>query len=237
MTSQQHSERAWPKMVGGVVGSAALGAAAMYVFDPDRGRRRRAIARDKAGSVIAGTREFMNAAAHDIACRAQGIQAQALRRFRRERVVDDLVLIERVRARLGRVVSHPHAIQVGAQQGRITLSGPILAAEARRLLASVHAVPGVRAIEDHLVAHERADSTPSLQGGAERRAMRTRLLGDNWSPTLRLAAIVGGGLLAAYGMRNRNWIGITLASIGASAVVAGTQNHRRDNLSQRHAVE
>jgi len=35
-----------------ILRAAALSAGAMYLFDPDRGRRRRAIARDKARSMM-----------------------------------------------------------------------------------------------------------------------------------------------------------------------------------------
>jgi len=38
--------------------------------------------------------------------------------------VDDDVLVERVRAHLGRAVSHPHAVDVGAADGVVTLRGP-----------------------------------------------------------------------------------------------------------------
>src|SRR5439155_25138579 len=123
---------------------------------------------------------------------------------------DDLVLIERVRARMGRVVSHPHAIQVGAENGRISLSGPILASEVQSLLHAARSVAGVVEIEDHLIAHPHADSIPSLQGGSLRQEVRQ----GNWTPVLRIAAVVGGGLLAAYGIRQRGLAGITLASVG-----------------------
>src|SRR5437763_385294 len=43
-----------------------------------------------------------------------------------EAVPDD-VLVERVRAKLGRYISHPHAIEVDVSGGRICLTGPALA--------------------------------------------------------------------------------------------------------------
>ena len=48
--------------------------------------------------------------ARDTVHRAQGAWAEARRMFSHEEVDDD-VLVERVRAELGRVVSHPHAIE------------------------------------------------------------------------------------------------------------------------------
>ena len=91
-------------------------------------------------------------------------------------------LIERVRARLGRLVSHPHAIQVGARRGHVTLSGPILEREVEPLLTAVRNVWGVSDVEDRLVAYERAENIPSLQGGVEPRETRAMLMQANWPP-------------------------------------------------------
>ena len=148
---------------------AAFGAAAMYLLDPDKGRRRRAIARDKAASLLADAGETLCEATRDVANRAQGAGARALRSLHREENSDDLRLIERVRARIGRVVSHPHALQVGARDGLVTLSGPILVSEAGALFAAVRRVPGVSGIDDHLVVHAHPGSVPSLQGTGRRR--------------------------------------------------------------------
>src|SRR6476660_7871112 len=95
-----------------IVASVALGAIAMYAFDPDKGRRRRALARDKAVSVLLDTRHAAGATRRDVTHRLLGLRARALRLWTRQPTTDDLQLIERVRARMGRMVSHPHAIQV-----------------------------------------------------------------------------------------------------------------------------
>ena len=150
-----------------IVAGAALGAIAMYAFDPDKGRRRRALARDKAVSVLLDTRHAAGATRRDVAHRLEGLRARALRLWTRQPTTDDLQLIERVRARMGRMVSHPHAIQVGAFGARVTLSGPILAHEAAPLLAAVRTVWGVRSVEDLLVVHDHPESVPSLQGGID----------------------------------------------------------------------
>src|SRR5687767_11451329 len=57
----------------GFLVSAALGAAAMYVLDPDKGRRRRALARDKVRSLVTDSGELLSAAARDARFRAQGL--------------------------------------------------------------------------------------------------------------------------------------------------------------------
>ena len=113
------------------------------------------------------------------------------------------MLIERVRAKMGRIVSHPHAIQIGASNGRITLSGPILAHEAEPLLDAVRSVWGVNDIEDHLVVYDHPESIPALQGGGRRREMRPEILQEEWTPALRVAAILGGGALAVCAIRQR----------------------------------
>jgi len=206
-----------------VLSAAALGAAAMYLFDPDKGRRRRALGRDKIRSVVGDARNFVNVAARDANYRWRGVRALARRRFRREHAPDDLMLIERVRARMGRVVSHPHAIQVGANDGRVTLSGPILAREVEPLLDTVRSVWGVQSVDDHLVAHETPEHIPSLQGGTERE-QRAEIRQENWAPSLRMAAIVGGTLLAVCAMRNRSLSGIMLTAIGVGLAARGATN-------------
>src|SRR3954470_6062715 len=135
MSSITTPERSTPMAHGthrglvSIVGSIALGAIAMYAFDPDKGRRRRALARDKAYSLLLDTRHAAGATKRDVAHRLEGLQARARRLWTTHPSDDDLQLIERVRARMGRMVSHPHALQVGALRGRVTVSGPVLAHE------------------------------------------------------------------------------------------------------------
>src|SRR5437762_8198073 len=96
---------------------AALGATSAFMFDPQQGRRRRALVRDKVTSSVHDSREFAGAAREDLRRRAHGVAAQA-RRLRGRQAPDD-VLVERVRAKLGRYTSHPAAIEVTAFDGRV----------------------------------------------------------------------------------------------------------------------
>jgi hypothetical protein len=205
----------------------------MYVLDPDKGRRRRAIARDKAHSIVVGTGDAVRVVRRDAASRIKGLRARARHLFRRRALPDDLVLIERVRARMGRLVSHPHAIQVGAREGRVTLSGPILAHEASPLLRAVRTVWGVTDVDDRLVAHERPDSIPSLQGGSRRSMLRpAAFIHEHWPPALRLAAALWGGAMAFYGMRRRTLAGWTLTAAGLALTTRAVANAPTQRLAE-----
>src|SRR5512140_1840504 len=119
MTDERTETAAFTRMLQGL----AIGAAAMYLLDPDKGRRRRALLRDRLNVLGSDIAELAHDAARDSANRLQGVRARVDRvRSGSDGSIDELRLIERVRAALGRVVSHPHAIQVGAMQGTVRLS-------------------------------------------------------------------------------------------------------------------
>lgn len=184
--------------------SAAAGALAMYFLDPQGGRRRRARTRDKLERAQRRLRDAYDVTARDARHRMTGLQAMSRRFLRRENELPDEKLVGRVRAILGRYVSHPHAIQVSANDGRVTLSGPILEAEVQRLLGVVKHVPGTRSVENRLSVHQEAGGVSSLQGGVQRRGQRFELLQDNWSPSARVVVgTVGLGLLLRGGLVGR----------------------------------
>lgn len=60
-----------------LVGGMALGALMMFLLDPDKGRRRRALARDKMSSAAVRTRKRIDAKSRDLANRAKGLRAEA----------------------------------------------------------------------------------------------------------------------------------------------------------------
>jgi uncharacterized membrane protein/osmotically-inducible protein OsmY len=211
----------WTKLIGS---GAALGAVAMYILDPQKGRRRRAVARDKVIHLVDKADRMINVATRDFSSRLQGVQARLRQRLKREKASDDAVLASRVRARLGRAVSHSHAIGVTALHGQITLSGPVLASEKAQLLDAVRAVPGVAEIDDKLDVHERPDHISSLQGGTGRPPMRSEFMRKNWTPALRAAAVLSGGIAGLYGLKQRNFSGLALAGIGLGLVARGVTN-------------
>lgn len=144
--------------VAGMIAGVALA----YVMDPVSGRRRRARVRDQ--FVRAGNRasEAAQGAAIDLQNRARGIAAEA-RAHARHEPIDDARLVERVRAELGRATMHPRSIDVSATAGAVTLSGPVLTAEAERIMRAAGNVNGVTNVYDHLDRHATPD-IPALQG-------------------------------------------------------------------------
>jgi hypothetical protein len=187
---------------------AAVGAGLIYMLDPQNGRRRRALVSDKLaratnlswGACQTTTRDFVN--------RSRGIAAATRARFQSEEV-SDAALVERVRAKLGRVCSHPRAIDVFADNGRVTLTGPILAQEAPRTVMAVESVRGVRSVINQLDLHATAANVPSLQGEGKLGEPALDLLQSNWAPATRAlvaaAGVAATGLLAAgYTRRPRS---------------------------------
>lgn len=188
--------------------AAGLGAIATYYLDPDRGRRRRADVRDKVNHLGHALPHHLNVAARDLGHRAEGTIAEVRSRLVPHRgYPSDDVIEDRVRSAMGRVVSHPHSIQVCADQGRVTLSGLIFTDEVEPLLGCVNQVKDVKSIDNQLEAHRREDNEPipSLQGGTRRHTVhKLDVLQANWAPATRwIMGLVGSGL--ASGVWVRSW--------------------------------
>lgn len=142
---------------------ALFGAMAMFFLDPQRGARRRALMRDQMVSMANKTEDVVDARAEDIKNRAQDVVAEAKSRFKDEQLTDQ-VLTELVRAEMGRVNSHPGAIDVSSNDGKVVLRGQILTKEVDALMSAVEALPGVKQVDNRLEVHEEAGNIPSLQG-------------------------------------------------------------------------
>jgi hypothetical protein len=178
-------------------GGMAIGAALAVVLDPNRGGRRRALIRDKVVRGAHFTARRAEATMRDMANRARGVAAATRGRIWTEEVTDSR-LLERVRAKLGRACSHPHAVDVDVWDGQVTLRGPILADEVRDVLDAAASVRGVHAVVNRLEAHDRVNGVPSLQGIGRRARPRLNVLHHTWAPATR--ALVGGAVLAAGGL-------------------------------------
>lgn len=180
----------------------AIGAALAMAFDPDSGRRRRALIRDKVVRGTGRTGEVLDARLRDMGSRARDLAAAARRQFLHDEA-DDERLRERVRSKIGRVCSHPRAVDVYVHDGEVTLIGPVLADEVRALLAAAASVRGVHSVLNELEPHETAEGIPSLQGTGRR--LEFVPAGPGWAPGARTivgaAALAAGGLALAYSRR------------------------------------
>ena len=189
------------------LGAAAGAAIATYYFDPQQGRRRRALVRDK----VYGRMAHFDEGAR----------------------VPDEVLRERVRAKLGRVVSHPAAVEVAVSGSIATLSGPVLARERKRLVRAIAAVPGVASVVDRLEAHKQAGDIPALQGG-RRREQRMDIAQEHWAPATRMAAGLGGAWLAYRAIARRSAAAPLLLLAGVALIArAGSNMDMRRLLGAR----
>ena len=213
------------------LGGAVVGVALMYFLDPNSGRRRRARTRDKVVHAARVVNEGAKVTARDTVHRAQGAWAEAKRLFsHEEKSVDSDTLIGRVRAVLGRLVSHPHAIEVTSSGGHVALLGPILSYEVRPLLRAVRRVPGVRAVSDQLTVYNEPGNVSSLQGGEPRTGERFELLQENWSPAARLIAGGVGAALMLTATRARGGMGALLGVSGSALLARAAANRDLKSL-------
>jgi uncharacterized membrane protein len=214
-----------------LLGGIGLGSAVMALLDPIAGERRRARMRYGITHALGDTGDVIGRTARDFGHRTTGFAGQAFSAFREDE--SDDMLAERVRSRLHRVVSHPHAIEVYADQGRVTLAGDILSHEVERLLKHVAKVRGVRAVHNRLESHMRADNVPNLRDGRGRAGMRFDLMREDWSPARRLLTTLGGGALMAYGLRRKDLAGAALSAMGAGLCARGATNREFRHLIGR----
>jgi uncharacterized membrane protein len=215
---------------GELLTGIGLGMGLVYLLDSQRGGRRRALLRDSVAGAMHTTAAAAETTTRDMAKRVTGTAAELRASVSRDNATDHTI-VERVRAKLGRVVSHPHAIAVSAANGVVTLSGPVLQVEVPRLLRTVEGVRGVREVINQLDEHKQAGNIPSLQGGATPPGLQPDIWQQQWAPATRFIAGAGALALAALGAQRRNVPGWLLIASGISLLArAGT------NLETRRLV-
>ena len=207
------------------LGTLAAGVGLVYLFDPNAGRRRRALLRDQLTSGLRHWQIALDKTLRDTRQRAQGFAAE-MRGALQPREVSDNVLTERVRSKMGRYVSHPSAIHVDAREGNVALTGPILDDEVEPFVAAIRRLPGVRSVENALEVHHDRGNISALQGGTTPPGEHWNIVEQNWAPATRLGAAVAGGLLIAYGMSRRFPVACALgaAGMGLCAAALGARN-------------
>jgi uncharacterized membrane protein len=197
----------WVGMVGGMM----LGALAMYLADPDMGRRRRAAMQERMRGLASRTGEAVGGAVREAGSRATVLQAGASRLLGQQYVmpIDDHVLEARVRLRISRLSNHLEHVGVNARLGTVTLRGAVSANEKSRLLDLVAGIPGVEYVRDRL---QDGDSKSDLGG----------MVSNNLAP-LTVVAGLGAGLIAWYAVTRRGSGGMQAAA-ASLGLLAGLRN-------------
>jgi uncharacterized membrane protein len=207
-----------------------VGAGAMYYLDPNLGRRRRGLLRDQVIHQGVLTCRAADVVQRDVRNRMYGTVAEIRASLRHDQPSDE-VLIERVRAKIGRCVSHPAAIEVKVADGRVTLSGPILTDEVPGLLSTIQRVRGVRDVEAALDVHDEPGNVSALQGGIHRTGEPIDLLQEYWSPATRvLVGAAGLGLLATC-LTSRTPVSVLLGTIGFGLSTRALSNLQTSRLA------
>jgi hypothetical protein len=210
----------------------ALGAAGMYLFDPGQGRRRRAVMRDQVNSRTRSLTQAAGATARDMRNRMRGGAAQLQSwSAMQQGEVPDRVLVERVRAKIGRHTSHPKAVKADAAGGRVALRGQILASEHHAMLRAVRRVRGVKDVQDLLQLHESAQGISALQG-AESRHARLATGPSTWSPAARAVSGGTGAALVVLGLRRGGMLGALAGAAGAMLVTRAMANRPLEQLAE-----
>lgn len=125
----------------------------MYFFEPNRRHTRRKLCAEKTVSILAQGEHLVQKKGKDMLNRARGLLAEARSRCEATEHVSDEVLLERVRSRIGHVISEPHSMSITVRGGTVILSGTMAHNGKKRLLKEVRDVPGVRKVEA-LLTHE-----------------------------------------------------------------------------------
>jgi osmotically-inducible protein OsmY len=139
-----------------------LGALLAYFFDPENGRRRRALARDRIPAFLRRMNEKAERAGKAVAAEAEGVKQKATHLEEEEKPQpDDVTLARKVETEIFRDADVPKGqINVNAENGKIVLRGEVeKPAMIKDLEKRAKKVQGVAEVENLL--HTPGGSTPT----------------------------------------------------------------------------
>ncbi|HVJ94688.1 MAG TPA: hypothetical protein VM580_33105 [Labilithrix sp.] len=213
----------------GVTYGTALGAGLMFFLDPRRGAARRALIEQKARRFAHEVVTATSIGGRDLEHRLQGLLSKLSGKH--ETSVPDDVLVARVRSQLGRVCSHPHAVEAIAKgNGRIELKGPILRREVGPVVSAIERVRGVAIVEHDFDVRSESEGHPALLGGGLQ-SPSVRLP----SPASRLVLGIGVAGIGLMSLLKGRPFGL-LASGAVVLALARSIAHREVRPSLRRAA-
>lgn len=195
--------------------SLGLGAGLMYFMDPQHGERRRTMVREKANDFVNNINDSIDMAVENARTRARGVLTEMTAKLGNEGTTD-WILEERVRNSLGRMA---HGVNIAANEGRITLTGPVLRENADTIVNTAMRTRGVYGVENQLQTFDNPEDLPSSQG--EFSGLQTR---PALSPTTRVLSSVGGSLLTLYGLTRSGVARPVLSTAGLVLTARGVTN-------------
>jgi osmotically-inducible protein OsmY len=146
----------------GKLGALAAGALAMYYLDPQMGAQRRRAFADLLASGLRG-----EAPGAGGGYQRPRVARRTYHQLAKADPQSDAELRDRIRERLGRLVSHPRALDVSVDNGVVRLSGDVLAKERDGLLLQVREMEGVQKLVNAMTAHESPAGIAALEARAE----------------------------------------------------------------------
>lgn len=134
------------------VGFAAVGAAIAWLLDPQAGRRRRAMVRDRSAGLLRRGARRGELAARGVASEAYGLKQKATHLREEPKDFDDQTLKAKVESELFRDADAPKGqVSVNAQHGIVQLRGEVDSPELiDELVGRTRSVQGVREVENLL---------------------------------------------------------------------------------------
>ena len=190
----------------------------MYLLDPQKGRGRRAVLKDKTVALANAEKRAATAVLRNATNRMKGITHTARKALTSKTALSDHKLIQSIKSALGHVVEDVAGLEINCEGGRVKLSGRIGDTEIEKVLKAVWGVPGVLAVE-HLL--EIAGAAEPVQGSEERTSIT-----DLSVPPAAVGAAALGGVLALYGFMRRDRIGGLLSTVGIGLLTRGIKEAR-----------
>lgn len=161
-------------VVGGLAVGAAVGAAATWLLDPERGAQRRKLVAER----IAALGREAGVAAPGGTPEREERERRKDQDGREERVpvavaidaaagddleVDDPHLVERVRTEIRAVLAEPDRVQVAALRDGVILRGEMQESEAAEVIARASKVRGVERVDDRTRHIGAGDAPPPVE--------------------------------------------------------------------------
>ncbi len=158
-------ESSWNRMLW-LVGGLVAGASIMFILDPERGRTRRALARDKVGSMVLHTSTTAGKNVRNLRNHAKGMMHNAPSLVGRNGT-SNIDLSNQIRAGLANLLPENESVHVTVHNGRVTLSGPILAGDVQKVVEGVAMVPGVSGVDNRMTVYQSPEEMPRMNASTE----------------------------------------------------------------------